>query len=269
MRATSETVAPGSNDAATSRSFSSCDHRRRRSTDVITSAREIVIALLLGLPLGPAALASVKQGGPQWRDTLYSATGYSTSLTPRQKDGGYDLLAVKEDLGQRSKTYIECKKWETNVGVKIVRQLLGVVSDRKATGGVCVMTSDLTETAKIFVAGNPRLHFVSGAELVRLMNEYLGPNWFYRIERLVAESKKSCREPDVCPGPKGIRSLYLSRSVVSARVGWLLFSLAERDDLSGQISDGLLVKLSPNSGERQAHRLRWDEAQLGTKLREE
>src|SRR5260370_23240118 len=52
MRATSETLAPGSSDAATSRSFSSCDHRRRRSTDVITSALEIVIALLLGLPLG-------------------------------------------------------------------------------------------------------------------------------------------------------------------------------------------------------------------------
>src|SRR5215203_5768719 len=69
MRATSETLAPGSSDAATSRSFSSCDHRRRRSTDVITSALEIVIALLLGLPLGPAAFASVKQGGPQRRST--------------------------------------------------------------------------------------------------------------------------------------------------------------------------------------------------------
>src|SRR5260370_42677106 len=71
MRATSETLAPGSSDAATSRSFSSCDHRRRRSTDVITSALEIVIALLLGLPLGPAAFASVKQGGPQRRNTLH------------------------------------------------------------------------------------------------------------------------------------------------------------------------------------------------------
>src|ERR1700752_5359812 len=70
MRATSETLAPGSSDAATSRSFSSCDHRRRRSTDVITSAREIVIALLLGLTLGPAALASVNQGGPRRRNTL-------------------------------------------------------------------------------------------------------------------------------------------------------------------------------------------------------
>src|SRR6186713_1434795 len=69
MRATSETLAPGSSDAATSRSFSSCDHRRRRSTDVIASAREIVIALLLGLPLGPAALASLKQDGLGRRDT--------------------------------------------------------------------------------------------------------------------------------------------------------------------------------------------------------
>src|SRR5438045_3055065 len=77
MRATSETLAPGSSDAATSRSFSSCDHRRRRSTDVITSALEIVIALLLGLPLGPAALASVKQGGPQRRDTLDARTRWA------------------------------------------------------------------------------------------------------------------------------------------------------------------------------------------------
>src|SRR6185312_9856047 len=38
---------------------SSCDHRRRRSTDVITSALEIVIALRLGLLLGPAAIAFV------------------------------------------------------------------------------------------------------------------------------------------------------------------------------------------------------------------
>ncbi len=74
MRATSETVAPGSSDAATSRSFSPCDHRRRRSTDVITSACEIVIALLLGLPLGPAALAAVKQGGRQRRDTNSSSS---------------------------------------------------------------------------------------------------------------------------------------------------------------------------------------------------
>src|SRR3954449_4333251 len=70
MRATSETLAPGSSDAAISRSFSSCDHRRRRSSDVITTARKIVIALLLGSPPGPAALASLKQEGLWRRDTM-------------------------------------------------------------------------------------------------------------------------------------------------------------------------------------------------------
>src|SRR5580692_9816300 len=74
MRATSETLAPGSRDAATSRSFSSCDHRRRRSTDVITSAREIVIALLLELPLGTAALAPLKQDG-LWRRNTFQESG--------------------------------------------------------------------------------------------------------------------------------------------------------------------------------------------------
>src|SRR6516164_2763106 len=93
MRATSETVAPGSSDAATSRSFSSCDHRRRRSTDVITSARETVIALLLGLPLGPAAFASVKQGGPQRRNTIRQPDhrNRAVSLPPTARAGPSDF----------------------------------------------------------------------------------------------------------------------------------------------------------------------------------
>src|SRR3954468_15400880 len=88
MRATSETLAPGSSDAATSRSFSSRDHRRRRSTAAITSTREIVIALLLGLPLGPAAIASVKQGGLQWRHTIEACVDHISSLERCHNDDG-------------------------------------------------------------------------------------------------------------------------------------------------------------------------------------
>src|SRR5690606_6625592 len=46
-RAISESTAPGSRQAATSRSLSSRDQRRRRSTDVITSIGCLVIGLLL------------------------------------------------------------------------------------------------------------------------------------------------------------------------------------------------------------------------------
>ena len=123
-------------------------------------------------------------------ERLYSARGYTTKLTPRQKDGGYDVLALNDEAGHRARIHIECKKWEDNIGVPTIRGLLGVVADNKATGGICVTTSDLTRTAKEFVARNSQLDFIDGRALIRLLNEYLGPTWFYRIERLVAEFEK-------------------------------------------------------------------------------
>src|SRR5437660_5595731 len=50
-RATADAIAPGSSAAATIRSFSARDQRRRRSTDVITSTCVFVIGLSLGLVL--------------------------------------------------------------------------------------------------------------------------------------------------------------------------------------------------------------------------
>src|ERR1700678_1944916 len=100
MRATSETLAPGSRDAATSRSFSSCDHRRRRSTDVITSAREIVIALLLELPLGTAALAPLKQDGLWRRNTNHIATATEATCEPKLYDGPIPSIDCREYIAR-------------------------------------------------------------------------------------------------------------------------------------------------------------------------
>lgn len=127
-------------------------------------------------------------------ERLYAAQDYVTSLTPPSKDGGRDIIAVREAAGRRQKIYIECKRWKNNVGVPIVRALLGVVHDGRATSGICVTASDLTARAKELVGRNPQLDFLSGKMLVRLMNEYLGPTWFFQIERLVADSKKSTRQ---------------------------------------------------------------------------
>src|SRR5215467_6730839 len=59
-RATSEAIAPGSSAAATIRSFSARDQRRRRCTDVITSTA-LVIGLALVLALGLAANAQPRK----------------------------------------------------------------------------------------------------------------------------------------------------------------------------------------------------------------
>src|SRR5690606_24995597 len=75
-RATSETDTPGSSDAATRRSFSSRDQRRRLSTDVITSTRGIVIGLLLGLSLGLPTFALSPQGGLHRRGTKIGELGH-------------------------------------------------------------------------------------------------------------------------------------------------------------------------------------------------
>jgi restriction system protein len=42
-------------------------------------------------------------------ERLYSTMGFTTKLTPRQKDGGYDVLAEKRESGQRAVLHIECK----------------------------------------------------------------------------------------------------------------------------------------------------------------
>ncbi len=69
-RAFCDVVTPGSNEAATSRLFSSQDQRRRRSTDVITTTRDVVIGLLLGLLLEHETIAKFKHGGIHRRGTL-------------------------------------------------------------------------------------------------------------------------------------------------------------------------------------------------------
>jgi hypothetical protein len=61
---------------------------------VITSACEIVIALLLGLPLGPAALAAVKQGGRQRRDTVFP-TLEAAQKRARDLKAEFPMLQVK------------------------------------------------------------------------------------------------------------------------------------------------------------------------------
>src|SRR4029453_2489808 len=59
-RATSEALAPGSSAAATIRSFSARDQRRRRCTDVITSTA-LLIGVVLVIVLGLARKAQLRK----------------------------------------------------------------------------------------------------------------------------------------------------------------------------------------------------------------
>ncbi|HEX6715621.1 MAG TPA: restriction endonuclease [Pyrinomonadaceae bacterium] len=122
-------------------------------------------------------------------ERLYDSMGYDTELTPPRKDGGRDVKASKEQPGRLERLLVESKRHSGTIGVGVVRQLNGVVSDEKANKGVVVTTSRFSVEARKFAMRNP-LELIDGQNVVLLLNEHLGPRWAQRIDRLVAESER-------------------------------------------------------------------------------
>jgi restriction endonuclease Mrr len=81
---------------------------------------------------------------------LLKDKGYEVELTPRSKDGGFDIRVVhKTELG-RFLIFVECKRYAEGkpVGVHIIRSLYGVVNMHNATSGLIATTSYFTRGAK-------------------------------------------------------------------------------------------------------------------------
>ena len=78
--------------------------------------------------------------------------GYDVILTPRSKDGGFDVLAFQKASVGKLLTLVECKKYVPNsqVGVESVRSLYGVLEEKRATHGVIATTSTFTRGAREF-----------------------------------------------------------------------------------------------------------------------
>lgn len=82
-------------------------------------------------------------------------------------DGGVDLVISKED-----KHYlVQCKQWRTRkVGVKVVREMLGLVTAEHAAGGVVITSGQFTHEAVGF-AKEKDLELVDGEKLAVLISE--------------------------------------------------------------------------------------------------
>ncbi|UJB41663.1 restriction endonuclease [Streptomyces sp. A1-5] len=116
---------------------------------------------------------------------LYRSLGYTAILTPESKDGGRDVIVERNTPGRFDHALVECKAYTKSVGVKIARELLGVVSDEKANRGVLVTTGKFTRDAHILAERNPRLELVDGGDLVALFCKRFGSHWRERREELM------------------------------------------------------------------------------------
>lgn len=83
---------------------------------------------------------------------LLAAEGYAVQLTPQQKDGGRDILAIMETPVGQLLTLVECKRWAPHkpVSVEIVRGLYGVLHHERASHVMIATTSRFTKDARDF-----------------------------------------------------------------------------------------------------------------------
>ena len=103
-------------------------------------------------------------------------------------DGGIDLVLRK--LGMT--TLIQCKHWKTmKVGVKVVRELFGVMTAKGAERGIVIVSGEFTKEAVSFAESNS-IELVNGPRLLAMISEVQKDP---RIEKPVAQSAQK-----ECPG---------------------------------------------------------------------
>jgi len=96
----------------------------------------------------------------------YRRQGFTVSENPGMGvDGGIDLTIKRGD-----DTYlVQCKHWKTRkVGVKVVREMLGLMTAHSATGAIIVTSGVFTKEAIDFAAAQ-HIKLVNGDGLVRMI----------------------------------------------------------------------------------------------------
>ena len=86
---------------------------------------------------------------------LFYGFGYTVELTQQTRDGGRDIVAIKQDE-TALKYLIECKRPDegNKIGIRPVRELLGVKQDEKATKAILATTSYFSKDALQFFDRN-------------------------------------------------------------------------------------------------------------------
>jgi restriction system protein len=145
------------------------------------------LALILLLPAAISALTAWKKGQLfkrqtgigsirelSWREfeelvgEAYRRQGYSVAETGGGgADGGIDLVLRKNG----EKLLVQCKHWKmARIGVKVVRELYGVVAGESASGGIVICSGTFTQEAHDFAKGKP-IELVEGAALGRMVGQ--------------------------------------------------------------------------------------------------
>jgi hypothetical protein len=117
-------------------------------------------------------------------ELAYSGTGSVTRKGGANPDGGIDLV-----LNQRGgSTGIQCKHWKSwNVGVRVVREMIGALADAGMKKGIIVSLNPFTQDA-IDLAARHNIELVGEQGVIGLL-KYLDQK---EVQRLLTDTRKYC-----------------------------------------------------------------------------
>lgn len=135
--------------------------------------------------------------GLDWRElewlcaVVFQDMGFEVLVTARGNDDGADVLATDQTLGKKGLVVIQSKKWNDSnpVGKGEVRELLGTIDQHKATKGVLVTTGRYEKGALKEADDDPRIELLNRQQILTLLNEHCGADWFTRVDRLISSVK--------------------------------------------------------------------------------
>ncbi|AOF82732.1 restriction endonuclease family protein [Methyloversatilis sp. RAC08] len=100
---------------------------------------------------------------------FYEIKGIRSLTTPLGPDGGIDVRLFQDDSG-RATSIVQCKAWgERFVGVKPVRELLGVMTHEKVAKAFFMTSSRFSDDAKAFARSN-RITLIDGDMFLMMIN---------------------------------------------------------------------------------------------------
>jgi restriction system protein len=107
-------------------------------------------------------------------------------------DGGVDLWLRKNN----NRYLVQCKQWKSQkVGVKVVREMYGLVAAHSAAGAIIVISGMFTQEARTFATGKT-IDLIEGQQLVAMINS-VKKNNSSRVEQ-VAPSQSKTQEIPKC-----------------------------------------------------------------------
>lgn len=99
---------------------------------------------------------------------LLNAMGYRTNISAKGGDNGIDIVAYKDELPPR--IVVQVKSQDSDIKESTIQSLKGAM--KSGDYGVFITLSNYTKNAQKFLADNPIIRGINGAELVDLILKY-------------------------------------------------------------------------------------------------